>query len=464
METEQNQWATELREMPSTFCQALRTKDDWAIRCRPAQGEWSAIEVLGHMIDKMWLWSHRIERIMREEQPLLPDYDQDAGVREQGYQHADPAVLLEQFQQRCEHFATLVATLPSSALQREGVHSEFGIMTIRQCIEAALGSAPEHLAQLCAAQEAAILASEQVGVTKVNAHDFLKVEILSETQLAEVERLARVCNEYEGLDIKLNWNILRGHLPIRVTSFLYYEDKHLVGFLALYQFNSDEAEISGMVHPEFRRRGIFTQLVRVAEALCREAGIGRLLFIVDHHSGSGKVFVEALQTQQIEMYEHKMTLDKLILPGAFETELVFRQAQPDEVLVLQRLMAVAFDLSEEDAADWYKAENLEAPDARYYLALLNDVYIGKIDVSLSEYEALIYNFGILPQYRGRGFGRQMLARTIQELLATGQQRITLEVETANKNALGLYKSCGFKESSRYDYYAFDITKNLEFSR
>ena len=77
-------------------------------------------------------------------------------------------------------------------------------------------------------------------------------------------------------------------------------------------------------------------------------------------------------------------------------------------------------------------------------------------MSLGEDEALIYNFGILPEYRGRAFGRQMLARTIQELLATGQQRITLEVETANKNALGLYESCGFKESSRYDYYALDI--------
>src|SRR5215469_8150586 len=108
----------------------------------------------------------------------------------------------------------------------------------------------------------------------MNTHGLLKIAVLSETQLAEVERLAHVCNEDEGLDIKLNWNILRGHLRIGVTSFLHYEDGQLVGFLALYQFNSDEAEVSGMVHPEFRRTGIFTQLVRAAEAACREAGMG----------------------------------------------------------------------------------------------------------------------------------------------------------------------------------------------
>ncbi len=291
---------------------------------------------------------------------------------------------------------------------------------------------------------------------KMNTPDLLKVEALSEAQLEEVEQLARLCNTHEELDIKLNWNILRGYLRIKVTGFLYYADGQLVGFLALYQFNADEAETSGMVHPAFRRRGIFTQIVRAATAACREAEVARMLFIVDHHANSGKAFVKALQTQQLEMYEYKMTLGRPVLPASFETELLFRQARPDEVVILQHLMAVAFDMSEEDAAVFYRAENLAAPDARYYVALLNDVYIGKIDVSLGEHEALIYNFGIVPQYRGRGFGRQILARTLQELLATGQQRITLEVEAANKNALGLYQSCGFKESSQYHYYALDI--------
>jgi ribosomal protein S18 acetylase RimI-like enzyme len=283
---------------------------------------------------------------------------------------------------------------------------------------------------------------------------------LSETQLAEIARLARVCNEDEGLDIKLNWNILRGHLRISVTSFLQYENEQLVGFLALYQFNADEAEISGMVHPQFRRKHIFSQLVQRVMVASHKAGLGRILFIVDHHSSSGKAYVGALQAQQIEMYEYKMTLATPILPSGFEKDLVFRQTYPDEVPVLQHLMVKAFDISEEHAAELYMADNLAESNARYYLALFNATCIGKIDVSLGEHEALIYNLGISPEYRGRGFGRQMLARTIQDLLATGQQRITLEVEAANENALRLYTSCGFTPSNRYDYHALDIPVNL----
>ncbi|HEX6121891.1 MAG TPA: DinB family protein [Ktedonobacterales bacterium] len=155
MDTEQARWAAQLREVAVTFCQALRADDDRVMRYRPAVGAWSAIEVVGHMMGKMAHWSRRVERIAREERPSLPGYDQDAEVREQGYQHADPTVLCERLRQRGEQFAALVAALPSSALEREGVHSEFGPMTIRHCLQAVLESAPEHLAQLRAAQEAA---------------------------------------------------------------------------------------------------------------------------------------------------------------------------------------------------------------------------------------------------------------------------------------------------------------------
>jgi hypothetical protein len=151
MSTEQEQWAVQIREIPTVFRMALLS-DDRTIRHRPAAGEWSAVEVLGHMIDKMQIWTSRVERLMAEERPALPSYDQDALVRDHDYLHADPEVLFEQLRQACERFATLVERISTSALQREGVHEEFGPMTLRQCIEAPLESVPGHLEQLRTAQ------------------------------------------------------------------------------------------------------------------------------------------------------------------------------------------------------------------------------------------------------------------------------------------------------------------------
>ncbi len=147
----QEVWAKQLREIPTTFRNALLLHDDRAIRYRPA-GEWSAIEVLGHMIDKMQNWSRRTERILNEERPALPGYDQDASVREHDYQHADVETLLEQLSQSCEHFAAIVERIPDASLERQGVHSEFGPITLRYCIEVSIQSAGEHLEQLRAAQ------------------------------------------------------------------------------------------------------------------------------------------------------------------------------------------------------------------------------------------------------------------------------------------------------------------------
>jgi hypothetical protein len=152
MSTEQEQWAAQIREIPTVFRMALLPGDDDAIRHRPAESEWSAVEVVGHMIDKMQIWTSRVERILVEERPALPGYDQDTLVREHDCLHADPDTLLEQLRQECEGFATLVEGVPVSALQREGVHEEFGPMTALQCIETTLDSVPGHLAQLRAAQ------------------------------------------------------------------------------------------------------------------------------------------------------------------------------------------------------------------------------------------------------------------------------------------------------------------------
>ena len=119
MSTEQEHWAAQIREIPAVFRIALLS-DDHAIRHRPAASEWSAVEVVGHMIDKMQIWTGRVERLLVEERPALPRYDQDALVRDHDYLHADPEVLFEQLRQACERFATLVERIPISALRREG--------------------------------------------------------------------------------------------------------------------------------------------------------------------------------------------------------------------------------------------------------------------------------------------------------------------------------------------------------
>jgi ribosomal protein S18 acetylase RimI-like enzyme len=292
-------------------------------------------------------------------------------------------------------------------------------------------------------------------MTDTTKQGLIQKQGLPQAELTEIEALATLCNKYEGLDLKLNWNILRNRPSNATNDFLYYEHGQLIGYLALFSFNPKEAEISGMVHPDYRRRGIFTTLFTAAKEECQRRRVPKLLLIVEQASRSGQAFVAALHS----LYDHseyKMVLEEARLPSTFDEQLHFRQAKAEDAAMLAHITAISFGLEEQEVN--YSTQVLDQSERRYYVATLGntDTYIGKLDVAFNEHEAVIYGFGVLPAYRGRGYGRQILARTIQEVLATGQQRIVLEVAAENRNALSLYQSCGFRETGSYDYYIVGV--------
>ena len=51
--------------------------------------------------------------------------------------------------------------------------------------------------------------------------------------------------------------------------------------------------------------------------------------------------------------------------------------------------------------------------------------------------------GFLPLYRGRGWGRQLVARTIAAARDVGIERVELEVFATNKRAIAFYEAAGF---------------------
>lgn len=279
---------------------------------------------------------------------------------------------------------------------------------------------------------------------------------LNATALDEIKSLAQLCNQHEGLDLKLNLNILHTRPKDQLNDFLYYADGQLVGFLALFSFNALEGEISGMVHPAYRRRGIFSTLFEAAcqEARCR--GLPTLLLIAEQASPAAQAWVSQLATVY-DHSEYKMILEEPRLPATLNQRLHFRHADVRDLQPLSRITAHAFDMPD-NAVDWYTEKSLAQPDHLYYVGEVDSVVVGKIDVHHSKDASSILGFAVSPQYQGQGYGRHILARTVQEILTRGQKNIWLEVSTENKHALSLYQSCGFKETGSYDYYRLTLKK------
>jgi GNAT superfamily N-acetyltransferase len=53
-----------------------------------------------------------------------------------------------------------------------------------------------------------------------------------------------------------------------------------------------------------------------------------------------------------------------------------------------------------------------------------------------------------PQYRSQGLGRRLLQHALGEMRTCGMSQVKLEVGTANRTAINLYRSCGFSDPPR----------------
>src|SRR5215472_15521528 len=88
----------------------------------------------------------------------------------------------------------------------------------------------------------------------------VKRSTLTEAEIGEIADLATLCNEHDSLRMRIPLEALRQRSGKEIDDFLYYEQGVLVGCLYVDSWGRETKEMTGMVRPEFRRRGIFRQL------------------------------------------------------------------------------------------------------------------------------------------------------------------------------------------------------------
>jgi hypothetical protein len=117
------------------------------IRTRPAPGEWSALEVMGHMLDAEVVVSARYRFIVAHDEPPLIGYDQDRWVR--GLHHNDdgPSALVDHFEaMRLANLAMWRRSNPDER-SRVGLHAERGPESYDLTFRLLAGHDRVHLAQ-----------------------------------------------------------------------------------------------------------------------------------------------------------------------------------------------------------------------------------------------------------------------------------------------------------------------------
>jgi hypothetical protein len=117
------------------------------VAVRPAPGEWSVVECLGHLTDGELIVAARARWILAEDEPDIVGYDQDRWVDALRHGQDDPDDLITLFDALRTANLRLWAATPPADRARVGIHRERGPESYELITRLAAGHDRFHVAQ-----------------------------------------------------------------------------------------------------------------------------------------------------------------------------------------------------------------------------------------------------------------------------------------------------------------------------
>jgi mycothiol synthase len=224
------------------------------------------------------------------------------------------------------------------------------------------------------------------------------------------------------------------------------------------------------VHPSYRRRGHGRRLVERARALAAGRGLPYLMLHGPTHLAATRAFIEKLGANyHSSLWQFELAAGTPVPAPDFATDLVVRTLGDDLSLAgVVDLMNATFadhptplswtletvqlvhDLPEFDADGILLVAPAKDPGRH---VAFTKVELSEEDGKTVGFVALI---GVLPEWRGRGIGRDLLHWGIDYLRRHGAGRIDLSVVAINDRALGMYRRTGFVPTIEWPHYILPV--------
>ena len=137
-----------LADNAATLARIVRTVP--ADRLRATRfGEWTAIEVMGHLADSAEIFADRVQRCIDEDRPAIASYDQNALAAERRNAERDPMGLSERVMYA--HRRMIQLLLQADNRRRPGIHGQWGEVDAGHFAAYQAGHARDHVDELAKA-------------------------------------------------------------------------------------------------------------------------------------------------------------------------------------------------------------------------------------------------------------------------------------------------------------------------
>jgi uncharacterized damage-inducible protein DinB len=111
----------------------------------PVEGMWSIHEVVCHLADFEIIGAERMKRVLAEDNPTLLDADPDQFSSQLAYSQRDVETELAVIETTRRHMAAILKACDLEDMQRTGVHSADGPLTLETLLERVTQHIPHHI-------------------------------------------------------------------------------------------------------------------------------------------------------------------------------------------------------------------------------------------------------------------------------------------------------------------------------
>lgn len=289
---------------------------------------------------------------------------------------------------------------------------------------------------------------------KINyKNQIIAEEGLSEKSFYDIKKLVETCNKKDSTDLRFH---LEGERK-NITKFLVYDEEILIAYFDITPgYNIGTYYTSGTIHPEYRTKELFSQFFQNVKYKCKELNVSTLKFINERGATSVGEFVKFIGGKE-QYSAYTMNFNKEYYKGDSSeyADIVFSRASFDDLDHIVLIGMEAFGTTEKDER-LYNESNLNDSKCNNFICKVNDIIVGIISVKIHNDEGSIADLAVLKSYRKRGIGRTILTKTVDYLLNHEINKISLSVETENKNALSLYEDSGFRTLTANDCYEIKV--------
>lgn len=117
-----------LEAFPDDLARLLQGHSVDALKRPASDGGWGVIENLGHLRDWEEIFFSRVERLLAEDNPELPVFDDQLWEIEHDYRGQDPHRVLDQLRAQRQQLVNLLREVPAAGWERRGsVGTEQGV-------------------------------------------------------------------------------------------------------------------------------------------------------------------------------------------------------------------------------------------------------------------------------------------------------------------------------------------------